>query len=151
MGQQTITHAVGPHGGFVVDKAATINTTPTGVRFGGDEASSKPDDNVIVNDAALLELSDPGIAQGLGAGLVVVPAPQGVEIARDVLRFPVAVVAAIGKRLHPNPLIHRPKVVQRFGSDAEGLPKPRHSLNIGVNLNDVFSPSNDRWHGRASC
>lgn len=151
MGQKPVAHAVGPHGRFIVHKAATINTTPAGIRLRGDEASSKPDDHVVVNDATLLQLSDPGIAQGLGAGLVVVPSAQGIEIARYVLWFPIAVVAAIGKGLHPNPLIHRPKVVQGFGSDAEGLSESGHALNIRVNLNDAFSPSNDRWHVRASC
>ena len=61
--------------------AATINTPPTGIRFWGDEASREPDHNVIVDDPALLQFSDPGIAQGFGAGLVVVPTALTVAIA----------------------------------------------------------------------
>lgn len=142
---------MGPHGRLVVDGSALVGTSPWGIRFWGRQRPIQPDDDVIVNDATLLEFGNPCIPHLGGAGAGVVPAPEGIEIPANVLGAPVAIVPRIGQRLHPDLLVPLALVMELLRSDSQPFAKARNTRLMGINLDGVFCTVKDRRTTRTSC
>lgn len=134
-----------PHCGFMVDVAPVIGSTPRHVRFGGREASSKPDDAVVMNDPPTLQLSDPAVTELGRAGAAVVPLAQGHDERRDVLGAPIAVVPGIGQGLHPDLLVLLALVVQLLRSNPETFSQAGNAGLLGVDHDGVFCHREDNF------
>lgn len=131
--------------------ALAVPAVPRLVRLGRGQSAAEPYDDVVMNDAALLELCDPCVTHCFGACAGVVPLAEGVEVTTDVLWPPLAVVALVGEGLHPDRLVFVALVVELLRSDTEALTEPGYSGCLGVNRYAVFSPINNYRTASASC
>jgi len=138
---------VGPHGSL----HAVFGVTPWLVSHGGCQTGWEPDNDVVMNDAALLELGDPGVANGLGAGAAVVPGAESVEVAADVLRAPVGVGAGVGQGLHPDLLVAFALVVKLLRSNSKAFAQTRYTGLRTVDGDDVVDPVLNSALASASC
>lgn len=135
----------------MVDGSALVGTSPWSIRFWRRQRPIQPDDDVVMNHAALLKFGHPCIPHFGGAGTGVVPAPEGIEIAADVFGAPVAIVPCIGQRLHPDLLVPLALVVELLRSDSQPFAKARYTRLMGINLDGVFCTVKDRRTTCTSC